>query len=169
MTYSRDDFGDIWSFGPALTGNNLLVLVESYLVVLSFVPGPVGVAASATLATIAIARFYRDPTLKNGVLAAVESLPLVARLIKFIRGVRLAKGRLKFPGKNPAKPPKGFEWRGKPGSKPGSKDGNWYNPRTGESLRPDLDHPGPIGPHWDYRDPSGNWHRIFPDGSQVSK
>ncbi|MFQ5472815.1 MAG: hypothetical protein ACE5FA_08025, partial [Dehalococcoidia bacterium] len=79
------------------------------------------------------------------------------------------RGGLKFPGKNPAKAPKGFEWRGKPGSKPGSKEGNWYNPKTGESLRPDLDHPGPIGPHWDYRYPSGNCHRIFPEGSQVPK
>jgi len=80
-----------------------------------------------------------------------------------------ARGAAKFPGTNPAKAPKGFEWRGKPGSTPGSKEGNWYNPKTGESLRPDLDHPGPIGPHWDYRDPSGNWFRIFPDGSQVPK
>jgi len=80
-----------------------------------------------------------------------------------------AKGARKFPGKNPARAPEGFEWRGKPGSKPGSRDGNWHNPKTGESLRPDLDHPDPIGPHWDYRDPSGSWHRIFPDGSQVPK
>jgi RHS repeat-associated protein len=82
---------------------------------------------------------------------------------------RAARGGAKFPGTNPAKAPKGFEWRGKPGSTPGSKEGNWYNPKTGESLRPDLNHPGPIGPHWDYRDPSGNWFRIFPDGSQVPK
>ncbi|MBL8723721.1 MAG: hypothetical protein JNK49_06715, partial [Planctomycetes bacterium] len=74
-----------------------------------------------------------------------------------------------YPGADPAKAPKGFEWRGRPGSKPGTKGGNYYNPRTGESLRPDLDHPEPIGPHWDYRDSSGNWFRIFPDGRMVQK
>jgi hypothetical protein len=79
------------------------------------------------------------------------------------------EGKSEFPGFDPSKAPKGFEWRGKPGSKPGSKDGNWYNPKTGESLRPDLEHPKPIGPHWDYRDPSGNWWRIFPNGSKVPK
>lgn len=78
-------------------------------------------------------------------------------------------GKFKFPGTNPAKSPKGFEWKSKPGSTPGSKDGNWYNPKTGESLRPDLNHPGPIGPHWDYKDTTGKWWRIFHDGSNVPK
>jgi hypothetical protein len=27
-----------------------------------------------------------------------------------------------------------------------------------------LNHPPPIGPHWDYRAPDGTWYRIFPDG-----
>ena len=94
------------------------------------------------------------------------ALPVV-RIAKLF-GWGAAKG-VKFPGTNPAKAPKGFEWKGKPGSTPGSKDGNWYNPKTGESLRPDLNHPDPIGPHWDYKDPSGNWWRIFPDGSNVPK
>ena len=66
-------------------------------------------------------------------------------------------GEIIFPGTDPSKAPKGYEWRGKPGSKPGSKDGNWYNPETGESLRPDLNHPEPIEPHWDYR-PNKNPH-----------
>jgi len=85
-----------------------------------------------------------------------------ARLLTVSRGI-------KFPGTDPAKAPIGYEWRGKTGAKPGSKDGNWYNPETGESLRPDLNHPSPVGPHWDYRDPSGNWWRLFPDGSNVPK
>src|SRR5690606_21892476 len=86
-------------------------------------------------------------------------------------GTKAAKeaGKMKFPGTNPAKAPKGYEWRGKPNSKPGSKDGNWYNPKTGESLRPDLNHSDPIGPHWDYKDTSGKWWRIFPDGSNIPK
>ena len=84
-------------------------------------------------------------------------------------GAAKGAGKFKFPGTNPAKAPKGFEWKGKPGSTPGSKDGNWYNPKTGESLRPDLNHPDPIGPHWDYKDPTGKWWRIFQDGSNVPK
>ena len=60
-------------------------------------------------------------------------------------------------------PAKGFEWRGK--GKPGSKTGNWYNPVTGESLRPDLEHEPPIGPHWDYHGPAApGGARIYPDG-----
>ena len=104
---------------------------------------------------------FTKALLKNG----------VKSLSKLIFGNNAAKtvGKFKFPGNNPAKAPKGFEWKGKPGSTPGSKDGNWYNPKTGESLRPDLNHPNPIGPHWDYKDPSGKWWRIFSDGSNVPK
>jgi RHS repeat-associated protein len=64
-------------------------------------------------------------------------------------------------------PGPGWEWRGN--GPPGSSEGSWYNPSTGESLHPDLNHPAPIGPHWDYRDPSGNDWRIFPDGSASRK
>jgi RHS repeat-associated protein len=85
------------------------------------------------------------------------------------KGEGKRSGEFKFPGTNPAKAPKGFVWKGRLGSTPGSKDGNWYNPKTGESLRPDLNHPEPIGPHWDYKDPSGKWWRIFQDGSNVPK
>lgn len=57
---------------------------------------------------------------------------------------------------DPTKPPgQGWQWRGRPGSVPGSKDGSWYNPGTKESLRPDLDHGPPHGEHWDYKDPNG--------------
>jgi RHS repeat-associated protein len=62
-----------------------------------------------------------------------------------------------------------FEWRGQPGSKPGGKQGNFYNPKTCESIRPDLIHPGPIGPHLDYRDPDGKWWRIYNDGRKEAK
>ena len=67
-----------------------------------------------------------------------------------------------YPGDDPTKTPDGYEWRGKPGSQPGGKDGSYYDPGTGEVLRPDLDHPEGIDPHWDYKDPSGNWWRWFP-------
>ena len=74
-----------------------------------------------------------------------------------------------FP-KVPTEPPaEGYEWRGRPGSNPGSEDGNWFNPKTGESLRFDLDHKEPIGPHIDYKTPEGNWYRWFPDGRMELK
>jgi len=53
-----------------------------------------------------------------------------------------------------------WEWRGK--GQPGSDRGAWYNPGTGESLHPDMNHPAPIGPHWDYKDPQGNRWRVDP-------
>ncbi len=72
----------------------------------------------------------------------------------------------KTPGDVP--PGKEWEWRGK--GKPGSKEGNWYNKKTGESLHPDLGHPLPEGPHWDYREPNGGpWWRLFPDGRKLNK
>jgi hypothetical protein len=59
---------------------------------------------------------------------------------------------------NPAiSPGPGWEWRG-------GSQGAWYNPNTRESLRPDLNHPIGIAPHWDYRDPNRQDWRIFLDG-----
>ena len=63
-----------------------------------------------------------------------------------------------YPGDDPANPPDGTSWKGK-GSQ-GSKQGNYYNPKTGESWHPDLDHPDPIGSHWDYRDSNNIWWRV---------
>jgi len=51
----------------------------------------------------------------------------------------------------------------------GSSEGSWYNPITNESLHPDLDHQNPIGPHWDYTDPTGKAWRCFPDGTYKPK
>ena len=67
-----------------------------------------------------------------------------------------------WPGDDPTKAPDGFEWRGK--GQPGSSEGNWYNPDTKEILHPDLNHPDPIGPHWDFRDALKQWWRIFKNG-----
>ncbi|MCA1709568.1 MAG: hypothetical protein LC808_42340 [Actinobacteria bacterium] len=64
-------------------------------------------------------------------------------------------------------PGEGWEWRGN--GPPSSGQGNWHNPRTGESLHPDLGHSDPIGPHYDYKDPSGTSYRVFPDGRVVPK
>ncbi|RMD66214.1 hypothetical protein D6833_01785, partial [Candidatus Parcubacteria bacterium] len=59
-------------------------------------------------------------------------------------------------------PGEDWEWKGR--GPPRSGKGSWHNPKTGESLHPDLHHPPPIGPHWDYVDPEGDSWRIFPDG-----
>jgi RHS repeat-associated protein len=65
---------------------------------------------------------------------------------------------------NPAESPgAGWEWRGT--GKVGSAKGSWYNPETGESLHPDLAHPDPISPHYDWKAPDGNSYRIYPDGT----
>ncbi len=75
---------------------------------------------------------------------------------------------IKYPGDDPAvSPGEGWEWRG--AGDPSSGKGSWYNPETGESLHPDLQHPDPIGSHWDYKAPDGNQFRINPDGTIIPK
>ncbi len=75
----------------------------------------------------------------------------------------------RYPGNDPAKQPgKDFEWRGK--GEPASGKGAWVNPKTGETLHPDLNHGPPYGPHWDYNYPGGGKGvRIFPDGGILPK
>ena len=69
---------------------------------------------------------------------------------------------------DPARPPgAGWEWRG--AGEPGSPEGAWYKPATDESLHPDLNHPPPILPHWDYKDANGARWRIFLDGRKQPK
>ena len=54
-----------------------------------------------------------------------------------------------WPGDDPTvSPGDGFEWRGK--NPIGGDKGAWYNPSTGDSLHPDLNHPAGIDPHWDW-------------------
>ena len=69
-----------------------------------------------------------------------------------------------FPSDPKISPGPGFEWHGQPGSQPGDPEGSWYNPNTSETLRPDMNHPSPTPPHWDYRAPNKLWYRWFPDG-----
>lgn len=59
-----------------------------------------------------------------------------------------------------------WEWRGK--GEPGSDKGSWFNPGTGESMHPDLNHPDPVGPHWDYTDPSGKQWRVDPGSGTMT-
>lgn len=65
---------------------------------------------------------------------------------------------------DPTNPPgDDWEWRG-------GDAGGWYNPKTRESLHPDLNHPQPIGPHYDWkvRGSKDAW-RVFPDGTVKPK
>ena len=65
---------------------------------------------------------------------------------------------------------KGFEWKGK--GSPGSRQGSWVRGPKGqqEKLYPDLNHPEPIGPHWDYEGPGfETGTRLFPDGTWSPK
>lgn len=74
-------------------------------------------------------------------------------------------------GNDPSRcPDKGFEWKGK--GKPGSGQGSWVRGPKGtqESLHPDLAHPDPIGPHWDYESPQfPTGARLYPDGTWSPK
>ena len=66
-----------------------------------------------------------------------------------------------YPGDDPTLASEGTEWRGN--GEQGSNQGNYYNGKTGESWHPDLGHPEPIGPHWDYKDSTGKWWRVGKD------
>ena len=72
---------------------------------------------------------------------------------------------LKYPGDDPSVAPEGTEWRGT--GEPGNGRGSYYNPNTGESYHPDLNHPEGKEPHWDYniRGKKYKGWRIYPDGS----
>ncbi|MYM90167.1 hypothetical protein GTP91_23715 [Rugamonas sp. FT82W] len=72
--------------------------------------------------------------------------------------------------KDPTKPPVGpngeeWEWRGKPPQ--GGDKGGYVNPSNpDQSAPPDLGHPPPVGPHWDYTDrnkTNPGW-RVYPGG-----
>lgn len=99
--------------------------------------------------------------------AVVGGTALIA--VKTGAAVLSGGGALKYPGNDPNKPPgKGWEWRGS--GVPSEGKGSWYNPNTGESLHPDLNHPQPIGPHWGYvpyrHEPEYRW---YPDGTMELK
>ncbi len=57
-------------------------------------------------------------------------------------------------------PGDGWKWRGP--DAPGGSRGAWYNAEKDWSLHPDLDHPEPIGPHYDWVDEKGNQYRLTP-------
>jgi hypothetical protein len=61
-------------------------------------------------------------------------------------------------------PGEDWEWHGKPPE--GGDEGAWFNPETGESWHPDLEHAPPVPPHWDYtkRGGGGSWRWNPDDG-----
>ncbi|WP_373890141.1 RHS repeat-associated core domain-containing protein [Massilia sp. DJPM01] len=102
------------------------------------------------------------------------------RLIKPIRnsgdsdkpsteGEKVCPARPDFDWKDPSVPPRnpdGTEWPWRGPDAPGGPRGGYVNPSNpDQSAHPDLDHPDPVGPHWDFTDrKTGGW-RIYPDGS----
>lgn len=132
----------------------------------------VGFTPAGTLADICTAAAGKDCITGDkvgGFWRFAGIVPFVSELRKVGKALEVAGEARRFPGRDPSVAPDGFEWRGQPGSTPGSKSGNYYNPNTGETLRPDLNHMPPVGPHWDYKDSSGNWFRMFEDGRVVPK
>ena len=88
----------------------------------------------------------------------------------------LDRPSLPDPPIDPTKPPgPDWIWQGRPGSKPGGPQGSWWNPKTGESLHPDFDHPGDaIKPHWDWMPPprspnADKGYRWYRDGTLEPK
>lgn len=62
-------------------------------------------------------------------------------------------------------PGEGWEWRGR--DAPGGPRGAWYNADKDWSLHPDLDHPEPIPPHWDWVDENEAHYRLTPQAPSV--
>ncbi|MBK8971489.1 MAG: hypothetical protein IPM37_09045 [Hahellaceae bacterium] len=60
-------------------------------------------------------------------------------------------------------PGEGWEWRGR--GMPGSRQGAWHNPETGESLHDDRTHPPGRDPHVTYTDGNGNRWDNFLNGN----
>ncbi len=80
------------------------------------------------------------------------------------KGNDVPKPSVDYPGDDPTVPPgEDWEWRG-PDAPRGDR-GAWYNPKTKESLKPDLNHEPPVGPHWDYGTKGKPSYRWYPNGT----
>ena len=78
----------------------------------------------------------------------------IASDIGTIAGNMYMKYNPRYPGNNPNRIPDGFNDRVNPKA-------NYYNPKTGQSLHPDLQHAAPINPHWDWKDSNEDWWRLY--------
>jgi RHS repeat-associated protein len=114
-----------------------------------------GIKALAILATI-LSLGADAPAL-----AAVEGAEGAG--VEAVAGMETVESPSAMPNFNdPTQPPgPGWEWRGS--GEAGTSRGSWWNPETQESLHPDLGHPDPHGPHYDWQTPDGRY-RVFPDG-----
>jgi RHS repeat-associated protein len=155
------------SLNPIAGGGTVLVLTG---VVLYFMTQQLVAQHQGVLLDIQIAAARMQSQLQ------VMNARLVAMVMAGVAATSLLNATvpvpsLPFPGEIPPDqaPGPGFEWR-PVGTMPGSTTGNWFNPATGESLWNDMQHPPPIGPHWDYgkRGGKGRW-RWFPGGGMEPK
>ena len=111
-----------------------------------------------------------DPSGHNAILLVpvlVEAGP-VGWVILGIVAVVLVVGILnevRAPDNPTDSPGPGWGWRGS--GSPETGKGAWTNPETGESLHPDLDHPPPIPPHWDYKPARGEPSLRIPPGGDT--
>jgi RHS repeat-associated protein len=77
------------------------------------------------------------------------------------KSVTIEGTEIALPNDKTTAPGEAWEWRGK--GEVGSEQGAWYNPNTKESLKNDMDHPAPVGPHWDYTDSDKSKWRVDPN------
>jgi RHS repeat-associated protein/uncharacterized repeat protein (TIGR01451 family) len=140
------------------------------LVAVPAVPVALVVALAASGVTaIAFLIWWSDENNRNSVINGIQGglENIQSRWDAFVTAIKQNHPMVTVPSDPTQSPGEGWEWRGRGAI--GSAQGSWYNPKTGESLHPDLGHPAPIGPHWDYIAPDGTRYRIFPDGRMEPK
>jgi RHS repeat-associated protein len=109
----------------------------------------------------------------DGLLNLLKRFPALIALSASIGSISDTQGHLppnpsRCPDKDhfndPTKPPhEGWTWKGP--DAPGGPAGAWVSPSGSESLHPDLNHPPGKPPHWDYRDPFGDFWECYEDGT----
>ena len=123
--------------------------------------------AAASYITPAIGSFLSSSYILGSVAVGGECVAIAVSGAQIIGAAAVAGAAItlavwepgNWPGDDPTVPPgDDFVWRG-PGN-PGSDRGEWYNPKTGDQLHPDLNHKLPKGPHWGWRNKLKN---IFKD------
>ena len=140
-------------FLPPATGGSL---AEAGIAILRTAGTALATSADALLAPLA---FLMTPT-KMGTGDMTHPVPLPPVVIP--NSVDASHPVPSIPN-DPSQPP-GPDWVWKGDGAPGSSQGSWVDPNTGQTLYPDLNHLPPIGPHWDWTDPSGNQWRVPPGG-----
>ena len=153
----------IYSYKSGVTGWNLVGNIINGVIIGGIVGGIVGLFAAPTIAGLLTSTgtifgafaFAGGSAVGSGIaISAIGKIALVGveSLVSILAGIIVMAAEWKqgsWPGDDPTvSSGDGFEWRGKPPA--GGKYGVWFNSSTGDSLHPDLNHPEPIGPHWDW-------------------